>query len=59
LPAGQCLALEDSRNGLLAAKAAGLRCIVSPSLYTTGEDFHEADHVVDDFTWDDIAAMLA
>lgn len=41
----QCLALEDSRNGLVSASAAGLRCLVTPSLYTEGEDFGEADAV--------------
>jgi HAD superfamily hydrolase (TIGR01509 family) len=44
-----CLAFEDSRNGLRAAKAAGLRCVVSPSLYTAGEDHAEADWLVPDF----------
>lgn len=39
LPAARCLALEDSRNGLAAAHAAGLACIVAPSTYTAGEDF--------------------
>jgi HAD superfamily hydrolase (TIGR01509 family) len=33
------LAFEDSRNGLAAAKGAGLRTIVTPSTYTAGEDF--------------------
>lgn len=49
LPAGAALALEDSRNGLRAAHAAGLACIVSPSLYTKGEDFTEATAVVTEF----------
>lgn len=42
----QAIALEDSRNGLLAAKAAGLVCCITPGLYTMGEDFSEADCVV-------------
>ncbi|HRO14798.1 MAG TPA: HAD-IA family hydrolase [Paracoccus sp. (in: a-proteobacteria)] len=33
------VALEDSLNGLRAARAAGLRCIVSPATYTTHEVF--------------------
>lgn len=44
--AAQALAFEDSRNGLLAARAAGLRVIVTPSLYTTDEDFRGAEAVV-------------
>jgi HAD superfamily hydrolase (TIGR01509 family) len=38
----QAVALEDSRNGLVSAQAAGLACIVSPSVYTEGEDFSGA-----------------
>jgi beta-phosphoglucomutase-like phosphatase (HAD superfamily) len=38
--------IEDSRNGLLAAKAAGLHCLVTVNGYTEGEDFTEADMVV-------------
>jgi HAD superfamily hydrolase (TIGR01509 family) len=50
LPAGAALALEDSRNGLLAARAAGLACVVSPSAYTEGEDFTGAAAVVAEFS---------
>jgi HAD superfamily hydrolase (TIGR01509 family) len=49
IPAGDAIAFEDSRNGLLAAKAAGLRCVVSPSVYSAGEDFSAADRVVASF----------
>jgi HAD superfamily hydrolase (TIGR01509 family) len=45
LQAGDCLVVEDSRNGLLAAKAAGMRCIITVSDYTAGENFTEADAV--------------
>jgi len=45
LQAADCLVVEDSRNGLLAAKAAGMRCIITVSGYTAGEDFTEADAV--------------
>jgi HAD superfamily hydrolase (TIGR01509 family) len=44
----QCLVVEDSRNGLLAAKAAGMWCIVTKSCYTQDEDFSEADAVYPD-----------
>jgi HAD superfamily hydrolase (TIGR01509 family) len=40
------LVVEDSRNGLLAATAAGLRCLVTVNGYTCGEDFDEAVMVV-------------
>jgi HAD superfamily hydrolase (TIGR01509 family) len=39
-----CLVVEDSRNGLLAAKAAGMRCAVVPCSHTLHQDFREADH---------------
>ena len=37
------LAIEDSANGLTAAKAAGLRCVVVPNPMTEGMDFGAAD----------------
>jgi HAD superfamily hydrolase (TIGR01509 family) len=40
------LVVEDSRNGLLAAVGAGLRCVVTVSSYTTDEDMSEAVLVV-------------
>ena len=40
------LVIEDSRNGLLAAVGAGLRCLVTVSSYTAEEDFSEAVLVV-------------
>ena len=35
----EALVVEDSRNGLLAAAAAGLRCVVTVNGYTGDEDF--------------------
>ena len=40
------IVIEDSRNGLLAAVGAGLRCVVTVSSYTAEEDMHEAALVV-------------
>jgi HAD superfamily hydrolase (TIGR01509 family) len=42
LAAGDAIVVEDSRNGLLAAVGAGLRCVVTVSGYTAQEDFGEA-----------------
>ena len=39
LPASRCIALEDSRNGVRSALAAGLPVLVTQSTYTQGEDF--------------------
>jgi len=41
-----CVVIEDSRNGLLAAKAAGMHCVITTNGYTEKEDFSEADLVV-------------
>jgi HAD superfamily hydrolase (TIGR01509 family) len=43
---GDAIVVEDSRNGLLAAVAAGLRCVVTISSYTADEDMSEAVMVV-------------
>jgi len=48
LQATDCVVVEDSRNGLLAAKEAGMRCLITKSSYTQHEDFSEADLVVDE-----------
>ena len=42
----ECLVIEDSRVGLLAAKAAGIKCLVTTNYYTIKEDTFEADIVV-------------
>jgi HAD superfamily hydrolase (TIGR01509 family) len=42
----ECLALEDSERGLLAAKAAGMKCIAVPNEFTKDLDFSKADLVV-------------
>jgi beta-phosphoglucomutase-like phosphatase (HAD superfamily) len=42
----ECVAIEDSANGLRAAKAAGLYTIVTPSYWTRTEDFSGADLVL-------------
>jgi HAD superfamily hydrolase (TIGR01509 family) len=41
----RCFVVEDSRNGLLAAKGAGMHCLITQSCYTAEEDFSEADLV--------------
>ena len=46
LDAQDCLAIEDSRNGVASARAAGLAVLVTPSAYTLDEDFSDAQYVV-------------
>ncbi len=40
------LVIEDSANGLLAARGAGLKCLITVSGYTSDDDFSEAALVV-------------
>lgn len=57
-----CVALEDSLNGVLAAKAAGMACIAVPSALTRSLDFSAADLVVaslEDVTPETIVAFGA
>ena len=42
LRAIECVAFEDSRNGLLSAKQAGVPCVVTPCQWTEDHDFSEA-----------------
>jgi HAD superfamily hydrolase (TIGR01509 family) len=47
IPARSCVAIEDSRNGLLSAHEAHLPVVITVSEYTAREDFSEALLVVD------------
>ena len=40
----EAIAFEDSRNGMLAAQAAGMRCVVVPNATTAAMEFDGADH---------------
>lgn len=62
LAPADCIAVEDSLPGLAAARAAGLRVLVTPSIYTQGEDFGAADWLLEDLTAplpDPLAGLLA
>ncbi len=43
----ECLAFEDSANGLISAQQAGLKTLVTVSQYTQAHDFSNAELVVD------------
>lgn len=47
LPASDCLAFEDSENGICAARAAGLKTVVTVNDYTRTHDFTGAAIVLD------------
>ncbi|MBN1227763.1 MAG: HAD-IA family hydrolase [Deltaproteobacteria bacterium] len=42
----ECVVVEDSRNGVLAAKNAGMYVIATTNVYTEEEDLSEADIIV-------------
>jgi HAD superfamily hydrolase (TIGR01509 family) len=46
----QALAVEDSRNGLLAAQGAGMQALIVRSFYFEREDFGGALQVADEFS---------
>ena len=43
------IAFEDSRNGVLAAKAAGMTVVAVESPYTSSEDLREADLIIENY----------
>lgn len=57
LPASQCLAFEDSSNGLRSAIAAGIATIVTPNAFTAHHDFGGACKVVPDLSQVSLAQL--
>lgn len=47
LNADDCIAFEDSRNGILSSKGANLKTIISVNGYTHDDDFNGAELVLD------------
>ncbi|SCX91239.1 HAD family hydrolase [Flavobacterium caeni] len=48
-PKNECIVIEDSTNGIKAAKAAGLYCIGYDSFHSKLQDYSEADLVIQHF----------
>jgi len=46
LSPAHCLVLEDAPNGVLAAKAAGMRCVAEPNEMTRSLDLSAADAIL-------------
>lgn len=44
-----CIVIEDSTNGVTAAKAAGILCVGYCSLHTEGQDLSAADLIINHF----------
>ncbi|GAB1857312.1 HAD family hydrolase [Flavobacteriaceae bacterium MHTCC 0001] len=45
----ECVVIEDSTNGIKAAKSAGIYCIGYDSFHSKNQDYSTADKVVSDF----------
>lgn len=54
LDKSRCVIVEDTSIGLGAAKAAGIKCIVTKSAYADKEDFTGANAIVDDLDLGDV-----
>lgn len=59
LDASQCLAIEDSANGLQAARAAGLATIITPNRFTEHHSFEGAMRVLPDLQDVTVAQLQA
>ena len=55
--AAQCLAFEDSQNGLRAAVAAGLATVITPTRFTADHDFGAALCVLPDLAATSLAQL--
>jgi HAD superfamily hydrolase (TIGR01509 family) len=55
--AADCVAFEDSANGLRAATAAGLPTVITPSSFTAHHDFTGALRVVPDLSEVNVARL--
>ena len=49
-PVENCIVIEDSTNGIIAAKAAGIYCIGYDSFHSKMQDYSLADMVISDFS---------
>ena len=48
-PVENCIIIEDSTNGILAAKSAGIYCIGYDSFHSKMQDYSKADKVISHF----------
>ena len=54
----RAIVFEDSVNGVIAAKAAGMFCVAVPNRLTVGGDFAAADMVVESLLDVDLPELL-
>ena len=48
-PKNKCLVIEDATNGIIAAKSAGIFCVVFDGGHSKNQDYSKADIVINDF----------
>jgi HAD superfamily hydrolase (TIGR01509 family) len=58
IEADEAIAIEDSPNGILAARAAGIFCVGVPNDVTSALDFSQADLVIGSFEELPLAELL-
>jgi len=44
-----CIVVEDSRNGVLAAKAAGMKCVAYKNPNSGNQSLEKADLIIDNY----------
>ena len=54
----ECLVIEDSHNGVKAAKSANMSCVAYKNPNSGAQDLSAADFVIDDFSSYDISEIL-
>jgi HAD superfamily hydrolase (TIGR01509 family) len=54
----ECIVFEDSANGALAAKRAGMYCVIVPNKVTKGLAFGEVDHRLESLAEADLAYLI-
>jgi HAD superfamily hydrolase (TIGR01509 family) len=58
MPPSACIVVEDSTNGVAAAKAAGMYCIGYRNPGSGNQDLSKADRIIDRFEVAELAAAL-
>lgn len=55
----ECLVFEDSRNGVMAAKTAGMQCIAYHNPNSGNQDLSQADRIIENFAQIDLNILLS
>src|SRR5699024_1130950 len=58
LKRNECLVFEDSANGALAAKRAGVKCVIVPNQITKNLNFCDVDYRMESMTDKDLEQIL-